>query len=413
MISKIKYIGLILGFIATSTYAQNQIVPIWPNGAPGAISNDAYIESVSLDEFNTIKGISKISQPNLTVFLADSITANGASVIVCPGGGYTHLAINKEGYKVAQWLNTFGISAFVLKYRMPSNETMINKTIGPLQDAQEAVRIVRANAKKWNINPDKIGVLGFSAGGHLASTIATHYNDNVYLSHYETSARPDFSILIYPVISMEDDITHKGSKLNLLGENPSSDLILKYSNDLQINASTPPTFLVHATDDTVVPVENSINYYISLKNNKVPAEIHIYENGGHGFGLGRNGTNTNWPKACENWLIANTIIPKKTAYLFSYVKDDGEKNRYLSYSEDVNTWKPLVNDSSIVAPKVGKDSLIHDSYIFKGDDGLFHMVWTMSWTDNCIGYTASKDLIYWSDPKFIPVMSPLPSAPKM
>lgn len=307
MILKIKYSTLILCFAATMLHAQDKLVPIWPNGIPGAITNPNYIENATFDELNTIQGLNKISQPDLTVFLADSITANGTSVIICPGGGYSHLAINKEGYKVAEWLNTLGISAFVLKYRMPTNETMENKTVGPLQDAQEAVRIVRRNAEQWNLNPNKIGVLGFSAGGHLASTIATHYTDEVYPTNDETSAKPDFSILIYPVISMENGITHNGSKLNLLGENPSPEIISKYSNEKQIDVNTPPTFLVHATDDTAVPVENSINYYLALKNNKVPVEMHIYQNGGHGFGLGIEGTSTNWSKSCEDWLIANNF----------------------------------------------------------------------------------------------------------
>lgn len=401
---KSKHIVLFLYFLTTITIAQNKSIPLWPNGIPGEIINPNYIENTTFDANNNISGLNKVSQPDLTVFLADSLTANGTSVIIFPGGGYTHLAINKEGYKVAKWLNTLGISAFVLKYRMPTNETMEDKTVGPLQDAQEAVRLVRNNATQWKLDPHKIGVLGFSAGGHLASTIATHYNDKVYTTNSTTSARPDFSILIYPVISMDDEITHKGSKFNLLGEKPSSEITLKYSNEKQINANTPPTFLVHATDDSAVPVENSINYYLSLKNNKVPAEMHIYENGGHGFGLGRNGTNTNWPKACEVWLTDNNFIPEKPVYLFSYFKGNGEDGLHLAYSEDGYSWIPLKNDTSFLIPQVGKDKLMRDPCIIKGGDGLFHMVWTVSWTDKGIGYTSSKDLINWSEQQFIAVM---------
>jgi len=190
---------------------------------------------------------------------------------------------------------------------MPTDLIMKDKSIGPLQDAQEAIRIIRRNAKEWNIDPDKIGVLGFSAGGHLASTLATHYLDNVYDADV-TSARPDFSILIYPVISMEDGITHNGSKVSLLGANASKEHTDKYSNEKQVDANTPKTFIVHATDDKVVPVENSINYYLNLKKYNAPVEMHLYENGGHGFGLGTKGTHTEWPKACEKWLAENSLL---------------------------------------------------------------------------------------------------------
>tara|TARA_R110000796_G_scaffold37722_4_gene95177 strand:- start:45856 stop:47664 length:1809 start_codon:yes stop_codon:yes gene_type:complete len=398
--------GLMLLFCFSTffLFAQTEVIPIWPNGIPGSISNAEYIEEATYDASNNLNGLSKISEPDLTIFLADSTLINGTSVIICPGGGYTHLAINKEGYKIAQWLNTLGVSAFVLKYRMPTDETMEDKSIGPLQDAQEAIRIVRRNAEKWNLNPNKIGFMGFSAGGHLASTLATHYTDKVYSSNDEINARPDFSILIYPVISMEDGVTHQGSKSNLLGKNPSQELIETYSNAKQVNTKTPPTFLVHATDDGAVPVENSLEYYLALKKNHVPVEMHIYENGGHGFGLGKNGTNSNWSKACENWLIMNNYIPEKSIYMFSYFKDNGEDGLHLAYSEDGYSWNALKNDTSFLIPKVGKDKLMRDPCIIKGGDGNYHMVWTVSWTDKGIGYASSKDLINWSEQQFIPVM---------
>ncbi len=185
---------------------------------------------------------------------------------------------------------------------------MQDKTIGPLQDAQEALRFVRRNAKKYSIDSDKIGIMGFSAGGHLASTLATHYNQNVYKVSDSTSAKPNFSILIYPVISMEEGTTHNGSKNNLLGEDASKEITVKYSNEKQVNAETPKTFLVHATDDGSVPVENSINYYLALKNNGVFAEIHLYQQGGHGFGLGVKSTSQFWAKDCENWLKINNLM---------------------------------------------------------------------------------------------------------
>lgn len=288
-------------------FSQNNEIPLWEK-IPGQIIAKDYKEEILRDSDGNVSGINKVSVPTLTLFLADK--SNGTAVIICPGGGYGHLAINKEGYKVAQWLNTLGISAFVLKYRLPNDLIMKDKSIAPLQDVQEAVRILRRNADKWKIDANKIGVMGFSAGGHLASTAATHYDDKVYVVADNKSARPDFSILIYPVISMQEGITHMGSRNNLLGEKANAESIEKYSNEKRVDANTPKTFLVHATDDKAVPVENSINYYLALKQNKVPVEMHIYENGGHGFGLGVDGTNKYWPKNCENWLYANGYILK-------------------------------------------------------------------------------------------------------
>ena len=186
---------------------------------------------------------------------------------------------------------------------------MNDKSIGPLQDGQKAIRIVRRNAKKWNIDPDKIGVMGFSAGGHLASTVSTHFDEKVYEPVDTMSARPDFSILIYPVITMKADYTHKGSRNNLLGRTPDEDQVIRFSNELQVNEQTPPAFLVHSLDDNAVPVQNSINYALAMKKFKIPCELHIYEHGGHGYGLGSsNDTESTWPKACEKWLKARGIL---------------------------------------------------------------------------------------------------------
>ncbi len=294
---------------AFSGFSQNQEISLWQN-IPGAIKSNDYKEEITKGDDGVISGLSKVSQPTLSIFLADQSSSNGTAVIICPGGGYTHLAINKEGYKIAKWFNSFGISAFVLKYRMPSDLTMKDKTIGPLQDAQEAIRMVRHNATKWHLDPNKIGIMGFSAGGHLAATASTQYPEKIYDSKDEVSARPDFSILIYPVISMQDGITHNGSKKYLLGENATSEMVEKFSNEKRVDDKTPKAFIVHATDDKVVPVENSINYYLALKQNKIPVEMHIYENGGHGFGLGVQGTNINWPKACEKWMATNGYFPQ-------------------------------------------------------------------------------------------------------
>lgn len=308
-INKSIVLFLVLCGSCISVFSQNKEIPLWDK-IPNSLNSIDYIEVKKTTSNGEISGVSKVSQPTLTVFLADSAISNGTAIIICPGGGYGNLAINHEGYAIAKWFNSMGVSAFVLKYRLPSELIMTDKSVGPLQDAQEAIRIVRRNSVKWKIDTNKIGIIGFSAGGHLASTLSTHYSENIYDANDKITARPDFSILIYPVISMQDGITHKGSQNNLLGSNPNVVSVNHFSNEKQVNANTPKTFLIHSSDDKVVPVENSINYYLALIQNKVPVEMHIYENGGHGFGLGREGTSATWPKACEKWLIANGLIPK-------------------------------------------------------------------------------------------------------
>ncbi|MFV8271220.1 alpha/beta hydrolase fold domain-containing protein [Flavobacterium sp. GT2N3] len=398
-------LALIISFGFTSLiFSQNKEIPLWDK-IPGSIPAVDYKEEPRLDSQGTITGIRKVTEPTLKVFLADNNNSKNAAVIICPGGAYSLLSHEKEGDKVAAWFKSIGISAFVLKYRLPSDLIMKDKTVGPLQDAQEAIRTLRRHAQEWNLDPAKIGVIGFSAGGHLASTLSTHYNDKVYNSKDNISARPDFSLLIYPVISMEDAITHKGSKENLLGKNASSAMISNYSNEKQVDSNTPKTFLVHATDDKAVPVENSINYYLTLKKHQVPVEMHLYENGGHGFGLGVQGTNKYWPKACEKWLISNGFIPKPEGYVFSYFKGNGEDGLHLASSEDGYKWETLKKDASFLTPQVGKDKLMRDPCVIKGGDGMYHMVWTVSWTDKGIGYASSKDLIHWSKQEFIPVMA--------
>ncbi|WJS94051.1 alpha/beta hydrolase [Flavobacterium johnsoniae] len=301
------YKRITLSFILFSgifcSNAQNQVIPLW-NKIPDEIKAPDYKEKPEIKE-GKMQSTSQVSVPTLSIFIPKESKPNQSAVIICPGGGYQHLAFDKEGVKVAEWFNSIGIAAFVLKYRLPTDATMKNKNVGPLQDAQEAIRYVRQNASKWNIDPKKVGILGFSAGGHLAATASTHYDDKVYESAYKVSARPDFSLLIYPVISMENEITHKGSQTNLLGNNPSQELIDSFSNEKKVTAHTPPTFLIHTTDDTVVMPENSINYYLALKKNKVTAELHLYEKGGHGFGLGVNDTSKFWTRDCAEWLKVN------------------------------------------------------------------------------------------------------------
>lgn len=295
-----KSIGFIFLFHVTfNLNAQSYEVNLWDKEIPNSITDSTYHE-IQVFEDSILVKVSQVKVPTLTIFKPKK--PNGIAIVICPGGGYLHLAINKEGYKVAEWLNSLGITAIVLKYRLPSDLIMKDKSIGPLQDVQEAMRYVRKNAKDWNLNENKIGVMGFSAGGHLASTLATHYNKIVYEVLDGSSAKPNFSILIYPVISMEETITHKGSKNNLLGKSPSKAIVDEFSNDKQVDSLMSPTFIVHATDDRSVPVENSIMYYLALNNNNVATELHVYNEGGHGFGLGNNEINRNWTVLFNNWI---------------------------------------------------------------------------------------------------------------
>jgi acetyl esterase/lipase len=283
--------------------AQTTTIKVWPESIPGAKIDTGYKEQTLTVELNRLR-ILKVSEPQLMVYLPSKEKANGTAVIICPGGAYSRLAIDHEGWDVARWFNEMGVAAMVLKYRLPSDAIMEDKSIGPLQDVQEAIRMVRRNAAKWNISSCKIGVMGFSAGGHLAGTASTMYNEKVYQSKDTTSARPDFSILIYGVLSMQKDITHSGSQKNLLGENAPQSVVDKFSNEMHVTTKTPPAFIVHAADDPSVPIQNSVLYFLALKKAGISSELHIYEKGGHGFGLaiGRTSSESNWPKACEEWM---------------------------------------------------------------------------------------------------------------
>jgi acetyl esterase/lipase len=288
--------------------AQDVTLKVWPGGVPGSISNPDYqMETIMVN--GTSPRVSKVTDPILEVWLAPAETATGAAVVICPGGGYSRLAIDHEGYQVAAWLNDHGITGILLTYRLPSDAIMKDKSIGPLQDAQEAIRIARRHSGEWNINPDRIGIMGFSAGGHLASTASTHFSDVVCPPGDGFSARPDFSILIYPVISMDMEFSHRGSRENLLGKDPSVELIDRFSNEKQVKEDTPPAFLVHSVNDPAVSPENSIRYLLSLRKYEIPCELHLYQEGGHGYGLGQGqGTQSAWPDACIAWLKMNGFI---------------------------------------------------------------------------------------------------------
>ena len=246
---------------------------LWPGGAPGAA------------------GTEDADKPALIIYLPPEARATGTGVVVCPGGGYGHLAIDHEGDQIARWLNSFGVAGFVLKYRIAPRY----HHPAPLQDAQQALRMVRSRAAEFHVRPDRIGIWGFSAGGHLASTVATHFDDAV--------TRPDFAILAYPVISFTTPYTHKGSLRNLLGDNPDSKLVESLSNELQVTARTPPTFLFHTNADTGVPPENSVLFYLALRKAGVQAEMHIYQNGPHGVGLAPTDlVLSSWARRLADWI---------------------------------------------------------------------------------------------------------------
>jgi acetyl esterase/lipase len=285
--------------------AQEKTMNVWPTGIPGFILNDSYVEKSSMSE-GIISRFEKTTNPMLYIFLPPKEKATGTAVLICPGGGYFALSFAHEGNAIASWLNDNGIAGIILKYRLPSDLIMKDKSVGPLQDAQEAMRIIRRNASAWNIDPKKIGVIGFSAGGHLASTLSTHYADKVYDAADTVSARPDFSLLIYPVITMDSSFTHAGSRRNLLGDNPSDDVVKRFSNELQVNEKTPPAFMVHSANDRTVPVKNSFVYFEQLVKYNIPSELHVFQKGGHGFGLGGSkDTQSAWPGLCISWLKAS------------------------------------------------------------------------------------------------------------
>ena len=299
-----KYFLYLFFLISLSVSAVAQkVLPLYPDTIPNAIASQE--EEVVETKDDGVVIISKITKPTIAVYLPAKRKSTGTAVIIFPGGGYWVNAYKHEGTDVAKQFAAMGVAAFVVKYRIPNDATMVNRAIGPLQDAQQAIKMVRENAATWGIDPQRIGVMGFSAGGHLASTAGTHFKQTYIPNASNTSLRPDFMILIYPVISFVPGVGHAGSAEQLLGKQPSQEKLASCSNELQVTAQTPPAFLVHATDDDGVSPLNSIVFYEALLKHKVPAELHLYQTGGHGFGMYIKGSRELWMERCENWLATN------------------------------------------------------------------------------------------------------------
>ena len=284
---------LLISFLSPTVFAEQPLRQhLWPNGAP------------------MTKGGHPINdRPAITIYSPSNKNKTDAAIVICPGGGYGGHAMNHEGHEIAEWLNTHGITGVIVEYRMSRGGYQHPV---PLMDAQRAIRTVRSRAKELGISPNKIGILGFSAGGHLASSTGVHFetvNPNPNDPLDKLSSRPDFMILCYPVIAFNEPYTHKGSQKNLLGKDAPKDLVEKMSTEKQVTKDTPPTFLFHTDEDGLVPSENSILFYLALRKAKVPAEMHIYRKGRHGIGLGLKIPGTaEWSKACINWLKNIDII---------------------------------------------------------------------------------------------------------
>jgi acetyl esterase/lipase len=294
-----KCLPAILLMLTIMSVKAQTIVPLYgddpiPNAKPST--------EQEISERDGVLRISKVTHPTLTIYLPPGGRSNGSAVIICPGGSYAILAAEHEGSEVAQRLADSGIVGILLKYRLPDDSIMVHKSIGPLQDAQRAVQYVREHAAELGVKANQIGIMGFSAGGHLASSEGTHWQTSYIPNPHNTSLRPDFMILGYPVISMTDTLGHMGSRTNLLGQNPPLDSITKYSGELQVTDKTPPTFLVHAKDDDIVKVGNSLDFAAALKAHGVPVEIYLYEQGGHGFGLHNKTSNVDWLAIAIHWM---------------------------------------------------------------------------------------------------------------
>ena len=303
---KLRIIFLLF-ILPVMCFAQTpETMKLWPGTAPYSNAN------ITPEKEIRPGNIANICEAQLIIYRPDQGKANGSSVIICPGGGYTNESTIKEGHDIAKWFNTFGVTGIILKYRLPGASNITEKDKAPLSDAQRAIRYVRSKAAEWGLKPDQIGIMGFSAGGNLAVNAGTHYDAGNPQSSdpaEQLSCRPDFMILMYPVVSMEANLTHGGSRSNLLGPNPTPEKVSYYSGEQNVTATTPPTFIVHATDDGAVKVENSINLYLVIHKLGIPIEMHLFEKGGHGFGLGSAANTTGaWPDRCKAWMELRKLL---------------------------------------------------------------------------------------------------------
>lgn len=282
--------------------AAEPVIDLWPEGVPG-LKPDATPEKEENER------VSNVHRPTLTVFVPPAGTANGTAMVVAPGGGYMRLAMGHEGVDVARWLNSLGVTAFVLRYRMVEYGHP-----APLRDALRALRTVRSRAEEFGVRADRVGMIGFSAGGHLTASAATLFDSPEGRTGAEldakVSARPDFAILMYPVITLKDPHAHAGSRRALLGADATAEAVAAMSLESRVTNETPPTFIVHTQDDRTVPVENAVAFYLALRNAQVPVEMHLYEKGGHGFGLRPgHGQTSDWPKRAEAWMRGHGWLP--------------------------------------------------------------------------------------------------------
>ncbi|RZK43433.1 MAG: alpha/beta hydrolase [Pedobacter sp.] len=282
------------------------VVSLYDGPIQGSKADANYVEKEHIGGDGN-RYISFVSNPTLTIYEAPKDKATDAAVIICPGGGYQVLAVEHEGEELAKRFNEFGITAFVLKYRLPSDAIMVDKSMAPLEDAQKAIFWVRKNAAKWKLDLKKIGIVGSSAGGHLAATAGTHFQKSYIKNTEKLSLRPDFMVLLYPVISF-GALAHTGSAKNLIGSDLSKEKTQFFSNETQVNSETPPAFLIHASDDKVVSVKNSLLFYEALVLNGVAAEMHLYRAGGHGFGLKNKTSSDDWFIRLINWLKDSKLI---------------------------------------------------------------------------------------------------------
>lgn len=298
---KVLFIVLFIVLFSAGLFAQDKVLKVWPDGAP---NNN---EITKPEEMFKGVMVRNVSEAIMYVYLPPKDINTGVAIVICPGGGYSFEAMDYEGYDIAKWLNAQGIAGIVLKYRLPNGHPEV-----PLSDAKQAIRIVRKNAKEWGIDKGKVGIEGFSAGGHLASATGTHFdygdkNSTDPVAQY--SSRPDFMVLLYPVITLTEEFANIGSRINLIGKGNNWDLVKKYSSEMQVTPQTPPAFIAVADDDQLVPPRNSVEFYLQLKKNNVPAELHVFREGLHGFFLEKENLPVRqWPEMSIDWMKAMKII---------------------------------------------------------------------------------------------------------